>query len=96
MSAIHPQILLYESELKKQLQPMSMQIIDDSHLHAGHVGHSSAGASHLTLHVVSNRFTGLSRVQRHRLVYDILSSWMKTDIHALVINAKTPSENENI
>jgi len=96
MPAIHPQIFLYEAELKKQLQPQSIQIIDDSHLHAGHAGHTSAGASHLTLHLVSDRFVGLSRVQRHRLVYDILSSWMKTDIHALVINAKTPSENENI
>ncbi len=92
MSEIHPQIVLYESELKHHLEPQFIQIIDDSHLHAGHVGHTSAGASHLTLNIVSDKFTGLSRVQRHRLVYHILSSWMKADIHALVINAKTPSE----
>jgi BolA protein len=46
--------------------------------------------------IVSEKFAGLTRVARHRLVYDILGSWMKTNIHALVINTKTPSENENI
>jgi BolA protein len=92
MPNTHPQIQIYESLLTEQLVPESIQMIDDSHLHAGHAGHSPGGASHLTLHIVSEKFTGLSRVARHRLVYDILSNWMKTDIHALVINAKTPSE----
>jgi BolA family transcriptional regulator, general stress-responsive regulator len=92
MSSSHPQIQLYEAKLIEHLSPKSIEIVDDSHLHAGHAGHRSSGASHLTLHVVSDKFTGLSRVARHRLVYDILGDWMKFDIHALVINAKTPSE----
>lgn len=96
MSNVHPQIKIYEDELIKHLIPKSIKFIDDSHQHAGHAGHTSSGASHLTVNIVSEKFTGLSRVARHRLVYDILGNWMKSDIHALVINAKTPSENENV
>ena len=96
MNTIHPQILIYEQELKKYLEPQIIQIDDDSHHHAGHAGHTSEGASHLRMLIVSEKFAGLTRVARHRLVYDILGSWMKTNIHALVINAKTPAENENI
>ncbi len=92
MTQIHPQIEIYRNILVEHLQPLSIDIVDDSHMHAGHAGHNSAGASHLTLHIVSEKFTGLSRVARHRLVYDVLGNWMKSDIHALVINAKTPSE----
>jgi BolA family transcriptional regulator, general stress-responsive regulator len=92
MSQIHPQIEIYQKILVENLQPSSIEIVDDSHQHAGHAGHNSAGASHLTLNVVSDKFTGLSRVARHRLVYDVLGNWMKSHIHALVINAKTPSE----
>ena len=92
MTQIHPQIEIYKQILVEKLHPEKIEIVDDSHLHAGHAGHNSAGASHLTLNVVSDKFTGLSRVARHRLVYDILATWMKSHIHALVINAKTPSE----
>jgi len=93
MSAVHPKIQLYESTLIAHFKPTHIQMIDDSHLHAGHAGHHPGGASHLTLHIVSDQFQDLSRVARHRLVYDILGHWMKSDIHALVINAKTPTEN---
>ncbi len=92
MTQIHPQIEIYNNLLVEHLQPDSIEIVDDSHQHAGHAGHTSAGASHLTVHLVSDKFHGLSRVARHRLVYDILDTWMKSHIHALVINAKTPSE----
>ena len=92
MTQIHPQIEIYKNILAEHLLPLSIEIIDDSDHHAGHAGHHSAGASHLTLHLVSNKFTGLSRVARHRLVYDVLDIWMKSHIHALVINAKTPTE----
>jgi BolA family transcriptional regulator, general stress-responsive regulator len=94
MTTKHPQIAIYERELIAHFEPQYIQIDDDSHHHAGHSGHSSEGASHLRLTIVSEKFAGLSRVQRHRLVYDTLGVWMKNNIHALVINAKTPSENE--
>lgn len=88
----HPQIEIYENLLIDAFHPSHIEIIDDSHQHAGHAGHSHEGASHLTLHMVSEKFTGLNRVARHRLVYDVLKSWMQTHIHALVINAKSPNE----
>jgi BolA protein len=53
-------------------------------LHAGHVG-AQGGAGHYRIFIKSSAFTGLSRVQQHRLVYDALSAWMPHEIHALAI-----------
>ena len=94
--SVHPQIVVYQQVLTEKLQPDSIAIIDESDQHAGHAGHNGGGASHLRLHIVGAAFEGLSRLARHRLVYDILNPWMPHEIHALVINAKTPSENEKI
>lgn len=71
--------------------PVECQLIDDSHLHAGHAG-AASGAGHYTVRLVSERFDGLNRVARHRLVYDCLRDMMTSDIHALNIIALTPSE----
>ena len=87
---------MYQQVLTEKLKPDSIVIIDESDQHAGHVGHHAGGASHLRLHIVGAAFEGLSRLARHRLVYDILNPWMPHEIHALVINAKTSSENEKI
>lgn len=94
--SVHPQIIVYQQVLTEKLKPDSIAIIDESDQHAGHAGHHAGGASHLRLHIVGAAFEGLSRLARHRLVYDILNPWMPHEIHALVINAKTPSENEKI
>jgi BolA protein len=67
------------------------QIQDDSAAHAGHAG-AASGASHFTLTLISDKFEGLNRVSRHRLVYDAVGEMMHTDIHALVIHALAPSE----
>ena len=71
--------------------PMECQLVDDSHLHAGHAG-AASGAGHYSLRIVSERFVGLNRVARHRLVYDCLRDMMLSDIHALNIIALAPSE----
>jgi BolA protein len=71
--------------------PVECQLDDDSHLHAGHAG-AASGAGHYRVRLVSDRFTGLSRLARHRLVYDCLHDMMHSDIHALNITALTPSE----
>ncbi len=73
------------------LAPQSIEIIDDSALHAGHAG-SRSGGGHFRLTIVSPRFTGCATMQRHRLVYDALGVLLKTEIHALSITAKTPDE----
>lgn len=73
--------------------PLDCDLIDESHLHAGHAG-AASGAGHYRVQLVSERFEGLNRVSRHRLVYDCLRDMMHTDIHALAIIALAPSEVE--
>ena len=80
-----------ESRLRAALQPAQLQVIDDSHLHAGHAG-AAGGHGHFTVHVVSERFSGLPVVRRHRLVYEAVGDMMTTDIHALSIQALAPGE----
>lgn len=73
------------------LAPTTVEIGDDSALHAGHAG-ARSGGGHYRLTIVSPRFAGCSTMQRHRLVYDALAPMMKQEIHALSISAKTPEE----
>ena len=73
------------------LSPTVLNIQDESHKHAGHAG-AQDGRGHFKLLIVSEQFTGLSMLKRHQLVYQALAELLKTDIHALSIQAKTPSE----
>ncbi len=79
-----------EAELSAALQPASLDVQDDSHLHAGHAG--AREGRHFSVRVVSARFNGLSRLARHRLVYDSLNLLMQRGIHALAIDARAPGE----
>ena len=79
------------SRLTATFTPLECQLVDDSHMHAGHAG-AASGAGHYSLRIVSDRFDGLNRVARHRLVYDCLGDMMTSDIHALNIIAMAPSE----
>jgi len=72
------------------LNPIVLDIQDDSALHAGHAGNTGGG--HYTVFIVSDDFEGLSLVKRHRLVYDTVGSLMEQAIHALSIQAKTSLE----
>lgn len=81
---------LLRERLAAALQPTALIIRDDSHLHAGHAGAREGG--HYTVRVVSERFRGLTKVARHRLVYDLLAEQMRRGIHALAIEAKAPGE----
>ena len=77
-------------ELTTVLQPDRLEVEDDSHLHAGHAG--AREGRHFTVRIVSPRFQSLSRVARHRLVYDALHSLIPLGIHALAIEARAPGE----
>jgi BolA family transcriptional regulator, general stress-responsive regulator len=79
-----------EQALGARLEPAALAVRDDSHLHAGHAG--AKEGRHFGIRIVSARFTGLSRVARHRLVYDALSDLIPQGIHALAIDAKSPEE----
>ncbi|MFA6921277.1 MAG: BolA family protein [Gallionella sp.] len=73
------------------LNPSSVEIIDESHKHAGHAG-SRDGAGHYLLQIVTTEFTGKSTLARHRMIYSALGEMMKHEIHALNIQADTPGE----
>ncbi len=79
-----------ENVLRIALQPQSVRVQDDSHLHAGHAG--AREGQHFTVQVVSERFDGLSRLARHRLVYDALRLQIQHGIHALAIDARAPAD----
>jgi BolA protein len=79
-----------EQALAQALQPSELAVRDDSHLHAGHAG--AREGRHFSVTICSIRFEGLSRVGRHRLVYDALASLMPRGIHALAIEAHAPRE----
>jgi BolA protein len=76
--------------LTARLAPVSLEIRDDSAKHAGHAGAREGG--HFSVVVVSDQFAGRTRMQRHQLVYQAVSELMRSDIHALSIQARTPQE----
>jgi BolA protein len=82
---------LIRSALTATLQPTSLTIQDDSHAHRNHPG-AQSGGGHFVVNIVSTKFEGKTAVQRHRMVYEALGDLMQTDIHAVNIIAKTPSE----
>lgn len=75
--------------LNDALQPQSLEVMDEGHLHRGHEG-AKDGRGHFRLKIVSPLFAGKSMVQRHRLVYQAMGELMQTDIHALAIDAAAP------
>lgn len=79
------------AQLRSSLHTSDVELIDDSHLHAGHAG-ARDGRGHFRVRIVSPDFEGLRTVQRHQLVYRALGDLMQTDIHALGISALTPAE----
>ncbi|MDH3379136.1 MAG: BolA family transcriptional regulator [Gammaproteobacteria bacterium] len=80
-----------ERLLAAALSPSELLVKDQSHLHAGHAG-AKEGKGHFEVIVVSEKFAGHNRIARHRMVYDALGIFMDSDIHALKINAFSPSE----
>lgn len=84
-------VAMIRARLHAALAPSMLEIVDDSHKHAGHAG-AQAGGGHFTVTLVAAAFTGKSLLQRHRMVYDALGSAMHSDIHALSIRAYTPDE----
>ena len=81
-----------DSAVRAALQPLSLEVVDDSHLHAGHAG--AREGRHFTVRITAARFNGLSRVARHRLIYDLLQLLIPRGIHALAIEARAPGESE--
>ncbi len=68
--------------------PTSLEVIDDSHQHAGHA--SAGGKGHFTVKITAEAFREKPLIQRHRMIHTTLAELIKTDIHALSINARAP------
>jgi len=88
---MYDRIQRIEQRLNDVLQPTKLVIKDQSHLHAGHAG-AQSGKGHYDVQIVSDRFSGLSLMERHRKIYAALGDLMDTDIHALKIRAKAPDD----
>lgn len=74
------------------LDPVELELVDESEKHRGHAGYQAGGNTHWRLAIVSPRFAGKPVVARHRMVYEALGSLMQNPIHALAITARAPEE----
>jgi BolA protein len=79
-------------KLRQAFAPLSLEVVNDSARHRGHAGSPGTGESHFTIKVVSASFAGKSRLERHRMVNDVLAEELKGPVHALAISALTPEE----
>ena len=79
-------------KLIERLAPIRLDILDESHRHAGHAGARPAGETHFAVTIVAAGFAGLNRVARQRLVYEILADELATRVHALSLTTLAPDE----
>lgn len=85
------------SEIRKRLaalEPVALELVDESESHRGHAGYREGGNTHWRLAIVSPRFSGKPTVARHRMVYQALGELMQNPIHALAIHARAPEETK--
>lgn len=80
-------------KLTEAFAPQELKVIDESHQHQGHGGWREGGETHFRVNIVSEAFTGKSRLERHRLVNAALAQELADRVHALVIAAKAPGES---
>lgn len=79
-------------KLAAAFAPAQLDVVDESHQHAGHAGSRPGGETHYRLYIVSEAFRGKSRIERHRMINEILSSELAGGVHALAIHASAPGE----
>jgi len=79
-------------KLTRAFAPIALDVVNDSHRHAGHAGSPGTGESHFSIKVVSAAFDGKSRVERHRMVNAVLAEELAGKVHALAITALSPEE----
>ena len=87
-----PVALEIERRLQAALAPTRLAVINDSSRHKGHAGDDGSGESHFTVEIESQRFEGMSRVERQRAVNSALADLLRDRIHALAIRATAPGE----
>jgi BolA protein len=80
-------------KLSTAFTPQSVEVLDESHQHAGHAGHREGGETHFRVYIVAEAFRGKSRLERHRMINETLASELKGGVHALAIRASAPGES---
>jgi len=83
---------ILEEKLRTAFAPEWLEIVDESHRHAGHAGHRPEGETHFRVAIVSAAFAGKGRVERHRLVNAVLAEELASRVHALALKASAPGE----
>jgi len=83
---------IMEEKLKAAFTPQSLEIENQSHMHAGHAGDPGTGESHFHIHMVAETFEGKNRVARQREVYQVLKAELDGPVHAMALSIKSPSE----
>jgi BolA family transcriptional regulator, general stress-responsive regulator len=79
-------------KLASAFDPESLNVVDESHQHAGHAGHRPGGETHFRVYIVSQAFRGKSRLERHRMINETLVAELQGGVHALAIHALAPGE----
>jgi BolA protein len=87
-------VALIRDTLEAAFAPDELEVVDDSHRHAGHAG-ARDGRGHFQVRIRSRQFTGKRSIERHRMVYAALGSLMQTDIHALAVVALSPDDDQS-
>ena len=80
-------------KIQQALEPQRLIIIDESAQHAGHAGSRPGGETHFRLEIIAEAFAGKSRIERQRLVYDVIADEMVRRVHALALKTQTPEES---
>ncbi len=84
---------LIVEKLTNAFAPASLDVVDESHQHAGHAGRREAGETHFRVYIVAEVFRGKSRLERHRMINQTLVGELAGGVHALAIHASVPGEN---
>jgi BolA family transcriptional regulator, general stress-responsive regulator len=85
---------LITKKLTEAFAPQSLKVEDESHQHEGHAGHRPGGQTHFRVYIVSQAFKGKTRIERHRMINQTLSSELEGGVHALAIHATAPDEGQ--
>jgi BolA family transcriptional regulator, general stress-responsive regulator len=83
---------LIAEKLTKAFAPARLDVVDESHQHAGHAGHREGGETHFRVYIVAEAFRGKSRLERHRMINATLVGELECGVHALAIHASAPGE----
>ena len=78
---------IIKQKLEDGLQPEVLEVVNESHLHAGHAGDDGSGQTHFRVKVVSAEFRGMSRIEMHGMVQDQLQGCFLNGLHAIAISA---------